>query len=154
MSSITRGVRRMAFQALFQLEAHNGQGLDLIARGLDEEHPTVPANDRALAMKLAQDAWANRFEADKIMAELAPTWPAHRQAAVDRAILRLAHFDMTKGSGKTKPKVVVNDSVEFAKEFSTEKSPGFVNALLDKVLKLVVGSAAGSEDAVEPRPPV
>jgi len=35
------------------------------------------------------------------------------------------------------PKVVVNEAVELAKTFSTEKSPAFVNGLLDKLLKQV-----------------
>jgi N utilization substance protein B len=55
---------------------------------------------------------------------------------VDRAILRLAHFEMT--SGKTAPKIVVNEAVELAKRYSTERSPSFINALLDKVLKEVL----------------
>ena len=76
------------------------------------------------------------------MTELAPYWPTHRQAAVDRAILRLAHYEMM--SGQTPPKVVVNEAVELAKRFSTERSPSFVNALLDKVLKDVLAAAIPS----------
>ncbi|MEO0715978.1 MAG: transcription antitermination factor NusB, partial [Planctomycetota bacterium] len=39
---------------------------------------------------------------------------------------------------ETPPKAAVNEAVELAKRFSTEKSPAFVNALLDKVLKRVL----------------
>ena len=53
--------------------------------------------------------------------------------------MRLAHFEMT--SGRTPPKVAVNEAVELAKSFSTERSPAFINGLLGKVLKRVLGSA-------------
>jgi transcription termination factor NusB len=39
----------------------------------------------------------------------------------------------------------VNEAVELAKQFSTEHSPGFVNAILDKILKRVL---AGSSSVV------
>ena len=42
-------------------------------------------------------------------------------------------------SGKTQPKIAVNEAVELAKEFGTDRSPAFVNGLLDKVLKRVLG---------------
>ncbi|MBX9737799.1 MAG: transcription antitermination factor NusB [Phycisphaerales bacterium] len=153
--SITRGTRRLAFQALFQIDAHHAAGgkkntdkdVRLIRESLVEEHPGLSAVELDSAMELALGAWADRAAADKATVELAPTWPAHRQAAVDRAILRLAHFDMTKGPGSDKPKIVVNDAVELAKEFSTDKSPGFVNALLDKVLKRVLGVSSASAEA-------
>lgn len=139
--STSRDIRRLAFQALFQLDANSGTGAEAIRSGLAIEHTAdMTAEEINEAMALAQGAWSDRAFADRAMVKLAPTWPAYRQAAVDRAILRLAHYDMIKGPGAAKPKVVVNDAVELAKEFSTEKSPGFVNALLDKVLKEVLGA--------------
>ena len=38
-------------------------------------------------------------------------------------------------SKKTPPKVAINEAVELAKEFGGERSPGFVNAVLDKVMR-------------------
>ena len=64
-----------------------------------------------------------------------PTWPAPRQPAVDRAILRLAYHEMTTVG--VSPKVVVNEAIELAKRYSTERSPAFVNGVLDKVLKSI-----------------
>ncbi len=47
---------------------------------------------------------------------------------MDRAILRLAHYEIV--SGVTPAKVAVNEAVELASLFSTEKSPSFINGLL------------------------
>lgn len=147
--SVSRSTRRLAFQALFQIDVHNGQqvAVALIRSGLASEHPSLSQAELDEAMQLAASAWAARAAADSVTAELAPTWPAHRQAAVDRAILRLAHYDMTVGPGAAKPKVVINDAVEIAKEFSTDKSPGFVNALLDKVLKRLQATPPPTSDS-------
>ncbi len=102
--------------------------------------------DRRRAFDLALAAFNARAAADAFMSELAPEWPAYRQAAVDRAILRLAHYEMT--SGRTHAKIVVNEAVELAKEFSTEKSPAFINGLLDKLLKQVLGEATSESDTI------
>ena len=131
-----RDIRRLAFQALFQLDARTGSAHDAAAvrESLDQSEGFTP-KDLDEAFRLAVDAYAARHHADREMVQLAPTWPAHRQAAVDRAILRLAHYEIT--SGRTPPKAAVNEAVELAKSFSTEKSPSFINGLLDKVLKRV-----------------
>lgn len=145
MPAPPRDIRRMAFQVLFQLDARGERdALAIRDSAIADEASGLAERDRERAIELAQAAFASRAEADRVMVELAPTWPSHRQAAVDRAILRLAHFEMT--SGRTPPKIVVNEAVELAKEFSTDKSPAFVNGLLDKVLKRVLAhSAAASE---------
>jgi len=67
------------------------------------------------------------------VAALSPDWPTHRQPVVDRNILRLAYFEIV--SGAAPPKVAINEAVELAREFSTEKSPAFVNGVLDKIMK-------------------
>ena len=67
------------------------------------------------------------------MRELAPDWPTYRQPVIDRCILRLAYFEMV--TNRAPPKVVINEAVELAKEFSTDKSATFVNGVLDKIYR-------------------
>ncbi len=143
-----RDIRRLALLALYQFDAFKGEEADAIRGSLDhletleEEGLTFADPNRAFtdadkdkAVEIARAAWGNRAAADAVFAELAPEWPAHRMPAVDRAVLRLCHHEMHAGSP---PKAVVNEGVELAKQFSTKESPGFVNALLDKVLKRVL----------------
>lgn len=157
-----RDIRRLALLALYQLDlTASGEGsegaadvrasLDDLGSMRDEglafdiDADEFRDADRDRAFTLASAAYAHRAEADAAMLELAPDWPAGRQAAIDRAILRLAHYEMTRGDSP--PKAVVNEAVELAKAFGTEKSPAFVNGLLDKILKRVLAdrdaSAAG-----------
>jgi transcription antitermination protein NusB len=134
--ALPRDIRRAAFQALYQLDARGvegeGEDLESVRRSM-EDVEGLSAGERGRALELALAAYGAKAEADAQMLELAPDWPAYRQAAVDRAILRLAHFEMC--SGRTPPKAAVNEAVELAKAFGTDRSPGFINALPDKVLK-------------------
>lgn len=142
-----RDIRRLAFQVLYQLDARGGGDAQSVLESLEHVEDYTPA-DRRKAFVLASEAFAARSAADEQMTKLAPAWPVHRQAAVDRAILRLAHYEMT--SGRTHPKIAVNEAVELAKEFSTDRSPAFVNGLLDKVLKQVLAAKGEPADAPAP----
>lgn len=156
-----RDIRRLAFQGLYILDARDGtepEALHALLSDPDaltdadapgEASPGTPfsAQEVDRACRLAIGAHEHRAEADAEMATLAPEWPAHRQPAVDRAILRLAHHEMTRTDAQ--PKAVINDAVELAKAFSTDRSPPFINALLDKVLKRLSARA----DAPQSPPP-
>src|SRR5262245_56194706 len=122
-----RQVRKLAFQALYQLDARAGADLEHVRASM-ESAEGYTAKERDKAFEMGRAAFEGRTGADEEIKELAPTWPSHRLAAVDRAILRLAWWEMT--TRKTEPKIVVNEAVELAKEFSTEKSPAFVNGVL------------------------
>jgi N utilization substance protein B len=134
-----RRIRELAFHMLFQLDAQ-GQVDALRCIELDEG---VGEDARHKAERLARAAYEHRAEADRAVEVFAPGWPAHRQPAVDRAILRLAHYEMTVGG--VAPAVAINEAIELAKEYSTERSPGFINAILDNVRKQALSTAGGEE---------
>ncbi|MGP1310870.1 MAG: transcription antitermination factor NusB [Phycisphaerales bacterium] len=143
-----REIRVAALQALYQLDVRGEVDAEDIDLSIDDERLTD--SDRRKAMDLALGAFRDRAAADRSVKVYAPTWPAHRQPAIDRAILRLAHYEMT--SGKVSPKVAVNEAVELTKRFSTEKSPAFVNAVLDKILKRVLAAQTGTPNESVPAP--
>lgn len=127
----SRDIRRCAIQALYQFDAGNADSDETIKASLVDSPGDMDAHARGF--ELAKEAWSDHDRADAAVAELSPEWPTHRQPAVDRSILRLAHYEML--SGKTPPKVAINEAVELAREFSTEKSPAFINGVLDRILK-------------------
>jgi len=144
--------RRLAFQLLYELDQTRAPDADAPKVVRDTLKGVRDLGDRAAEViaELVVGAWSGRSTADAEFRELAPEWPTHRQAAVDRALLRLAHFEIT--SGRTPGKIVVNEIVELAKHFSTEKAPAFVNALLDRVMKRVAAAGAPT-DTAEPSAP-
>ncbi|MEN0019779.1 MAG: transcription antitermination factor NusB [Planctomycetota bacterium] len=141
--AVLRNIRRAAFQALFQIDATRATDDATLAESV-RGGAELSDSQVSRAIELARSAFDDRARADDVFALLAPDWPARRMAAVDRAVLRLAHFEMT--SGRVPPKVAVNEAVELAKTFGGEKSPTFVNGLLDRVLRGMPEHAAPMAD--------
>jgi transcription antitermination protein NusB len=138
--------RRLAFQILYQLDAMvtapDAAAADaFISNCLSHIEGLGPLAVEDIK-SLVNGAYDRRKDADAEFLDLAPEWPTNRLAAVDRAILRLGHYEMA--SRRTHPKIAVNEAVELAKHYSTEKSPAFINGLLDKVLKRLESNAPES----------
>ncbi len=67
---------------------------------------------------------------DKIILENTDNWEMDRIAKVDRAIIRMGFYEIFFED--TIPRnAAINEAVELAKYFSTEKSHKFVNGILD-----------------------
>lgn len=75
---------------------------------------------------------------DEQIAKHAVDWKLERIAAIDRAILRLGIYEMHRA--ETPARIVINESVELAKKFSSEDASAFVNAILDTVRKSLIRS--------------
>lgn len=105
--------------------------LEALEEPIDDGEADANVASKALAVELALAAWADRERADEQCSQLAPEWPTHRQPPIDRAILRLAWHEMT--AGRTEPALAINEALELAKQFSDEKSPAFLNGVLDRV---------------------
>lgn len=60
-------------------------------------------------------------------------WTPERVGRIERNVLRVAIFEM--GSiDDVPPKVAINEAIELAKSYGSDESPGFVNAVLDRVM--------------------
>jgi N utilization substance protein B len=126
-----RAIRRLAMQLVYQIDVRGEADIDAIYESIDTEHDNPAIREEAF--DLARESWAAHAAADADVADLAPQWPTHRQPPVDRAILRLAHYEIT--SGRTPVKVAINEAVELAKQYGGKHSPSFINGVLDKVRK-------------------
>ena len=126
-----RRIRELAMQILFLWDTQDGAD-----RALAEQIVMDGSDDpeiRRAATDAAAGAWEQRSIIDQRLERIAPQWPPRRQPAVDRNLLRLAVWELTNSD--TPPKVVIDEAIELAKEFSTEQSPAFINGVLDAVLK-------------------
>jgi N utilization substance protein B len=121
-------IRRGALLAMCQFDAGRHDDADSVRDGL--EAANVESRLIDAAMVLAEDAWSAREETDSTTKVLMSEWPIHRQPVVDRAVIRLAAWEIR--SGRVPPRVAIDEAVELAREFSTEKSPSFVNGVLDR----------------------
>lgn len=83
---------------------------------------------------MVEEITKNLPEIDKIIERLAPEFPIDKINRVDLAILRLGVYEMTIDK-KEPSKVVIDESIELAKELSGDSSPVFVNGALGKLMK-------------------
>ena len=87
---------------------------------------------RAFATSIYRTALARRDEIDGMIRSAAHRWKFERLASVDRSVLRMAVAEFM-GGGTPAP-VVIDEAVEIARKFGGEKSPEFVNGVLDRIL--------------------
>ena len=66
-----------------------------------------------------------------IQKNLKENWTIERISKIDRAILKLAIYEMIYA--KVPYKVVINEAVELAKKYASDKAPAFVNGVLSKI---------------------
>lgn len=128
--SLRHKSREYALQMLFQWEIgrqHPSRIKDGFWRIARAEKST-----RAFADELFEGTVAGAEELDMLVASHADNWRLERMAVIDRAILRLAAYELR--SEKTPVKVVLDEAVELAKKFSSEDAAPFVNGVLDSVL--------------------
>jgi N utilization substance protein B len=69
---------------------------------------------------------------DRAIDEASVKWKLARMEAIDRAILRLASYELLIKK-QISPRVIINDAIEIAKRFGKEQSASFVNAVLDSL---------------------
>ncbi|MBR2798488.1 MAG: transcription antitermination factor NusB [Clostridia bacterium] len=72
-------------------------------------------------------------------------WSIDRVTRVDLAILRLGAYELMLG--ETPKGVVINEAVELANQYSTDKAGGFVNGVLGNLGRAVDEAEAPRDDA-------
>ena len=94
-------------------------------------HFDLHAGARSFAWELVAGVEARRDALDRCIAEHARNWRVDRMAAVDRNVLRLAAYELLHT--ETPRSVVLNEAVELARDFGADRSPAFVNGVLDAI---------------------
>lgn len=129
-----RKARRRAVDLLFEAEARDTNPAQLVDERMqlalsDTSVAPVNAYTRTLVAGVAQDL----TRIDQTIESYLQDWALARLPAVDRAILRMAVWELLYAVD-VPPVVAVDEAVELAKQLSTDDSPGFVNGVLGKVV--------------------
>ncbi|MCG3183793.1 MAG: Transcription antitermination protein NusB [Planctomycetes bacterium] len=99
---------------------------------LEVERPPAAVAD--LAGEISRGVRETRDELDEVIQQVAVNWQVSRMPVIDRAILRMGVYELLY-MHDVPPKVTINEAVELAKKYSTEKSGAFVNGVLDKIFQ-------------------
>jgi transcription antitermination factor NusB len=124
--------RELAMQALYQLDIQGEHVLKYLNSFFVEN--TSDEFVCNLALEWTNGTWDNLTQCDEMITSCIIKWRLSRLSPVDKGILRLSVYQL-KFCQDIPPKVVINEAIELAKKFSTAQSSGFVNGVLDAVLK-------------------
>jgi len=124
-----RTAREKAVQCLFQIdmaEVKLRDAIDLVMEDSEE--------DAGYMVSLVEGTLRFLNQIDDEIRKYLRGWQLERIANVDRAVLRLAFYELMFEQNEVPEKVVLNEAVELAKVFSDEQSYRFVNGVLSSYL--------------------
>lgn len=138
----TRG-REAALQLLYR--AHVGKLADATAPGADDAMDAywAEAGDylgaeadysvRKFADGLFRGVRAQEEALDELIASALQNWRFERVALIDKLILRIAAFELTRAADP--PAVIIDESIELARRFAADDSVRFINGVVDGIRK-------------------
>ncbi len=100
------------------------------------------ATIRKFAEERVRGVWSERAEIDAQIEPFLENWSLYRLGTIERNVLRLGAWELVRSD--IPPAIVINESVDLAKFFSSTKAGRFVNGILDRLARHV-RSHAGRE---------
>lgn len=128
--------RLRALQVLYQWDMTKQPVEEAISSFYDTlgaDDPETQSCPDEFMEELAKGASQMAPDIDHRIAEKSENWKLERMPIVDRNILRLAIYEMSRK--ETPPAVVIDEALELARQFSGETSVPFINGILDAVHK-------------------
>lgn len=128
--------RETALRMLYQNELNTGR-FKYKAPHLpepDEEEKLSAGDTDEYAVRLMEGYLKNKNYLDKLISDVLKHWDMARLGAIDRAILRLAAYELIY-CPDVPPAVVINEAVELAKKYADKESAAFINGVLDQINK-------------------
>ncbi|MBV9495553.1 MAG: transcription antitermination factor NusB [Acidobacteria bacterium] len=127
-----RKARELALQMLFQHDL-SGNDAAMITSTFEDLIKSKP-NTREFAIKIFQGTVDHLQEIDDMIQRQADNWRLSRMAVVDRNIIRMSVYEFMHETDTPKL-VIIDEAIEIAKKFGTQKSSQFINGILDGILK-------------------
>ncbi len=127
-----RKARELALNALFQGEMTATSAVEnfpLLCENFEINKKAIP-----YGRELVYGITDKRDELDAKIEESAVNWRVSRMSVLDRNIIRLASYEMMFKED-VPPRVAIDEAIELAKRYCGEDSPGFINGILDAILK-------------------
>ncbi len=124
----------IAVQSLYPARINLKISTDQIEEIIDFDKKDHDEEAIIFAKTLLELAEKHLAEADDLIKTVLENWEWDRLCAMDRAILGIAVLELLY-LPEVPPRVVINEAIEIAKEFSTEKSGIFVNGILDSIAR-------------------
>jgi transcription antitermination protein NusB len=122
--------RKRAVDVLYESDVRGTDPVTTLADRLAQADPPVPD----YTVELVEGVTGHLGMLDEVLGEHSEGWTVERMPPVDRAVLRLALYELLVRED-IPDAVVIDEAVELAKTLSTDESPRFVNGVLGRVLR-------------------
>ena len=96
-------------------------------------NPKLDEEDFKFARKLIYNVIEHRDELEKIICQKVANWELERIATIDKILLQMGICELLYFPD-IPPKVTINEAIEVAKAYSTERSGKFINGTLDAIM--------------------
>lgn len=133
LTSARSKARRAALDLLFEAEQRGIEPGELLAQRV--EQPVGDAPLRPYTVAIVEGVQAEREAIDDALSGYSHGWPLERMPAVDRALLRVATWEIVFND-EVPDGVAVSEAVELAALLSTDESPNFVGGLLSRIAEV------------------
>lgn len=132
MTGSRRKARELALQMLFQYDIAGNDPATIVRTFEELQKAKQPIRD--FAVRLLEGTVVNLEKIDGMIVAQAENWRITRMAVVDRNIIRMSIYEFLH-EPDTPKLVVIDEAIEIAKKFGTQKSSQFINGILDGILK-------------------
>ena len=122
--------RKRAIDLLYEADVRGADPKELLAERLAQADPPVPD----YTVELVEGVTGELERIDLVLGEHLEGWTVERMPPVDRAVLRLALYELILRED-VPDAVAIDEAVELAKSLSTDESPRFINGVLGRVLR-------------------
>ena len=127
-----REIREVVLQALYSEEVSGNPWKEVIDAVIKPKL-SGEKKEHKFAERLFLKAAKHKEQLDEIIQDHIENWKINRLATIDKLILRMAICEFLYFE-EIPTKVTINEAIEIAKRFSTNKSGKFVNGILDAAL--------------------
>lgn len=137
-----RKARRAALELRYEAHVRGVSATELVtarqteaeaAHARKESEP--PKMIRPYTVEIIQGVSNHQERIDELLTTYSTNWPLDRMPIIDRELLRIGVWELL-ANPEVPASVVIDEAVSLAAELSTDDSPSFINALLDRIAKL------------------
>lgn len=132
MTSSRRTGRERALQALYQIDLAGTEPAAALTAAFAADDQRTEQATQEFAQRLVKGVVAHLAELDALVQKHSLNWRVERMSKIDRNVLRLAAFELVH-EAETPGRVVLNEATELGKQYGSEESSAFINAILDKI---------------------
>ncbi len=132
MTQSRRKARETVLQALYWSQS-SGDPVQQTLRTMSLRLDLSPEVSK-FAMDLGVKTWDRRERLDPRIGSVSQNWSLERISRIDKILLWMALTEI-EAFDDIPTNVSIDEAIELAKRYSVEKAPGFINGILDALVK-------------------